>query len=82
MSHIITTTHLQQKIGSISESITHQTYIVTNHGEGRMVLLPYFEGCDEEVADYLEDYEMWKNRKTLQDRYQKSSKSGKSSLVI
>jgi len=82
MSHIITTTHVQQKIGKISKNIVNQSYIVTNRGEGRIVMLPYFEGCDENIIDYMEDYQMNINKEKLQKKYQKSSDSGKSDLII
>lgn len=82
MKNIITTTNLQQKIGQISASIEETAYIVTNHGQGKAVLLPYFDGCDENIDDYLENFEMWKNRAKLKKHYEKSKKSGRSSLVI
>lgn len=83
MTHIITTTQVQQKIGKISAEIGEiKTFIVTNRGEGKIVMLPYFDGCDENIVEYLEDCEMAKNRDALQKRYSKSSKSGKSSLVV
>lgn len=82
MTKLITTSQVQQKIGQVSETITETTFIVTNHGQGRIVMLPYFDGCDENIADYMEDFEMMKNREKLQTRYKKSSKSGKGSLII
>ena len=82
MPNIITTTEVQQSIGTISNTIAEQSYIVTNRGKGKIVMLPYFEGCDETVADYLEDFDMAKNAKTLKQRYQKSAQSGRSRLVI
>lgn len=83
MTHIITTTQVQQNIGKITADIGEmKTFIVTNHGQGRMVILPYFDGCDEDIVEYLEDYEMAKNRETLKKRYAKSSKSGKGALQI
>lgn len=82
MPNIITTTEVQQSIGTISNTIIEQSYIVTNRGKGRIVMLPYFEGCDETVSDYLEDFAMVKNAKVLKQRYQKSAKSGRSRLVI
>lgn len=82
MPNIITTTEVQQSIGTISNTIIEQCYIVTNRGKGRIVMLPYFEGCDETVADYLEDFAMAKNVHVLKQRYQKSAKSGRSRLVI
>lgn len=82
MPNIITTTQVQQSIGTISNTITEQSYIVTNRGKGKIVMLPYFEGCDNTVADYLEDFAMVKNAKVLKQRYQKSAQSGRSRLVI
>lgn len=82
MPNIITTTEVQQSIGSISSNITRQSYIVTNRGKGRIVMLPYFEGCDDTVNDYLEDFAMVQNAQALKQRYQKSVESGRSSLVI
>lgn len=82
MPNIITTTEVQQLIGTISSSITEQSYIVTNRGKGRIVLLPYFEGCDDTMADYLEDFAMSKNSKLLKQRYKTAVKSGRSRLKI
>lgn len=82
MTKIITTTQVQQKIGELSQSITEMNFIVTNRGEGRIVMLPYFDGCDENIAEYMEDFEIMKNKQKLKTKYAKSSKSGKSSLTI
>lgn len=82
MPHLITTTKLQQQIGKISHSIQEQSYIVTNHGEGKIVLLPYFEGCDEPISDYMEDFEMSQNASALRKQYRQSAHSGKSHLVV
>lgn len=82
MPHIITTSQLQKTIGKISNSISKQSYIVTNHGEGKIVMLPYFDGCDDTIAEYMEDFDMIKNKDVLQKRYVESSQSGNSGLVI
>ena len=82
MTKIITTTQVQQKIGELSQSIVQTNYIVTNRGEGRIVMLPYFDGCDENIIEYMENFEMAKNQQKLRAKYKKSSKSGPSSLVI
>lgn len=82
MIHIITTTQVQQKIGQISDSIGEKSYIVTNRGEGRMILLPYYDGCDDFIDDYMEDYEIMKNKDKLTKKYQESRDSGLSNLVI
>lgn len=82
MTKIVTTTQVQQKIGEFSRSIIETNYIVTNRGEGRIVMLPYFDGCDEQMDEYMEDFEMAKNREKLVKRYKKSFKSGKGTLTI
>ncbi len=81
MTKIITTTQVQQKIGELSQSIATMNFIVTNRGEGKIVMLPYFDGCDENISEYMENFEMAKSQKKLQNRYKKSSKSEKSSLI-
>lgn len=82
MTKIITTTQVQQKIGELSKSIKTINYIVTNRGAGSIVMLPYFDGCDENISEYMEDFEMMKNQETLKKKYKKSEKSGKGSLAI
>lgn len=82
MYKIITTTQVQQRIGEITGNIDKNSYIVTNRGEGRIVMLPYFDGCDEFISDYMEDYEMYKNKEKLEKEFKQSKKSGRSDLVI
>ncbi len=82
MNRIVTTSEVQQKIGKITKSIDVETYIVTSHGKGKMVMLPYFDGCDKNMEDYMEDYEMMKNKDVLKGRYSESSESGESSLIV
>lgn len=82
MTKLITTSQLQQKIGEVSYEIFQTTFIVTNRGQGRMVLLPYFDGCDENISEYMENYEMAKNAEKLKKKYKKSSQSGKGTLKI
>ena len=82
MTKIITTTQVQKKIGQLSQEIMVTNYIVTNRGTGKIVMLPYFDGCDENIAEYMEHFEMMKNREKLRERYKKSSKSGKGSLWL
>jgi hypothetical protein len=82
MTKIITATQVQQRIGELSQSIAVTNYIVTNRGEGKIVMLPYFDGCDENITDYMENFEMAKNKEKLQARYEKAYKSGPGSLVI
>lgn len=82
MSTIITTTQLQQKIGEITANIDKKSYIVTNRGQGKIILLPYFDGCDELVEDYMEDFEMYANKDKLIREFEKSYNSGPSDLII
>lgn len=82
MTSIITTSQLQKQIGKISEAISTKAFIVTNNGEGRIVMLPYFDGCDDNIADYLEDYEMRKNKDKLVSEFNASIGSGKSDLSV
>ncbi len=82
MARIITTTQMQQKIGQIADSIETTPYIVTNRGMGKIILLPYYDGCDEIIEDYMEDYEIWKNGDKLEKKWKASLDSGDSDLVI
>ena len=82
MFHIITTTQLQKKIGDISKNIGKKTYIVTGRGIAKIVLLPYFDGCDDFIDDYMEEFEILKNKDKLSKWLKKSSESGMSDLVI
>lgn len=82
MTTIITTSQVQKKIGEITAGIGEKSYIVTNRGEGKIVMLPYFDGCDEFIDDYMEDYEMLKNREKLVKEAKKSLDSGLSDFKI
>jgi len=82
MTDIITTTEVQQKIGFITSSIGSKMFIVTNRGKAKMVMLPYFSGCDELMEDYMEDFEMYMNREKVQKEMEESKASGISDLVI
>lgn len=82
MPKIITTTQVQKQIGQVAKSIGDSAYIATSHGQGKIVMLPYFDGCDQAIEDYMEDYEMYKNQEVLKNCYQSSVESGESDLVI
>jgi len=82
MTKIITTTQVQQQIGKVAKTIGDSPYIATSRGQGKIVMLPYFDGCDELINEYMEDYEMYKNQNELKKRYQESAKSGVSDLVV
>lgn len=82
MSKIINTTDLQKNIGKITKEVADNFFIVTSRGRAKAVIVPYFENNDEAIANYLEDFEMYKNKNNLQKRYQKSFDSGVSDLVV
>ena len=82
MAKIITTKQLQQKIGQIGKLIGEHAFIVTNRGDARFVILPYYDGCDEIVEDYMEDFEMFMNKDALEKEWAESIASGESDLVI
>lgn len=82
MSKIVTTSDLQKNIGKISKEVEQTFFIVTNRGLAKMVLMPYFDDNDDLVQNYLEEYQMRKNKKELQKRYTQSIKSGKSNLKV
>lgn len=82
MNKIITSSQVQKEIGKLSKNIGEETYVVTVHGKGKIVMLPYFDGCDANMSEYMEDYEMMRNREVLQKRFQEASDSGASSLEV
>lgn len=82
MTKIISTTEAQKKLCEIASNIGTETYIVTNKGAGRMVILPYFDGCLTLLEDYLEDYEIMMNKEALRVQMEESYASGSSGLVI
>lgn len=79
---IITTTELQKNIWSISKDIDTNNYTIVNRWKPRMIMLPYFENNEDFVDDYLEEYEIRKNKVKLQKEMQDSMNSGLSDLVI
>jgi len=82
MLKIITVKELQQKIGQISAKINENSYIITNRGKAKMILLPYFEGCEDMTEDFIEDCEMCMNKDKLEKQFKESLDSGESDLVI
>lgn len=82
MAKIITTSHLQKTIGQLVSYVAHSWVVVTNKGKPTVVMLPYFDDNEGVIADYLEEYEMDKNRAVLQKRYRESVDSGLSDLVV
>ena len=82
MAKIITTSELQKNIGQMMAFIGRSWVVVTNKGKPSAIMLPYFDDNEDAIAEYLEEYQMGKNRETLQKRYRESAKSGTSSLKI
>lgn len=82
MLKIITVKELQQKIGQITLGIKENGYIVTNRGKAKIVMLPYFDGCERMVEDFIEDCEIQMNKANLEKRWEESDASGESDLVI
>ena len=80
---IISTSELQKQIGQFTKSMdTVLSYIIVSRGKPKVVMLPYFDNCDQSIEDYLETYEIQKNQKNIQKTMEKSLASGKSELVI
>jgi len=52
-------------VGKISREIGEFYYTVLNRGVPKIVILPYFEGNEDFIDDYLERYEIEKNRTKL-----------------
>lgn len=82
MAKIITTSQLQKSIGQLVAYVSQSWVVVTKKGRPTAVMLPYFDDNEDAIADYLEEYEMDKNRTVLQARLKESSASGLSDLVI
>jgi len=82
MSKILTTSDLQKNIGMIAKDIDTSTFIVTNRGRAKMVILPYFDENEGELQEYLEAYEMQKNKQNLKKRYAESWQSGISPVQL
>lgn len=82
MAKIITTSQLQKTIGQLLSYVNRSWVVVTNNGKPTVIMLPYFDDNEEAIANYLEEYEMDKNKAALQQRYKESTESGTSKLVI
>ena len=82
MAKIITTSQLQKTIGQLMVYVGRSWVVVTNKGKPTVIMLPYFDDNEDAVAEYLEEYEMDKNRAVLQARFKASVESGLSDLVI
>lgn len=78
MIKIINTSTLQRNIGQVLKAVQEKPHIVINKSEAKIVLLPYFEGCEDFIADY------WRaiNGHDLKRRYHESLKSSLSDLSV
>ncbi len=82
MAKIITTSQLQKTIGQLIRYVSQSWVVVTNKGKPTAIMLPYFDDNEGAIAEYLEEYEMDKNRIKLQSRYKESESSGLSDVTI
>ena len=77
---IISTSKVQKNISILSDNTN--IYTVINKWEPKTMIIPYFEGLQEVVENYLEDMEIYTNKEKLVKRYEDSKNSGLSDLVI
>lgn len=82
MARIITTSQLQKTIGQLMAYVGRSWVVVTNKGKPTVIMLPYFDDNEEAIADYLEDFEMYKNAEKLRLQMKESEASGMSDLII
>jgi prevent-host-death family protein len=82
MPKIIPITQAQKDMAKLAKSVHQDFVIVTTHGKGKMVLLPYFEEGHDLLEDYMEDYEIHQNKGALQKRWKASSESGFSDFKV
>ena len=77
---IISTSKIQKNIAILSDNTN--IYTVINKWEPKTMIIPYFEGLQEVVEDYLEDMEIYLNKEKLSKKYEESKNSGLSDLII
>lgn len=77
---IISTSKVQKNIAILSDNTN--IYTVINKWEPKTMIIPYFEGLQEVVEDYLENMEIYLNKEKLVKKYQNSKNSGLSDLII
>ncbi len=82
MNKVITNSHFQKIIGKISREMGNFYYTVVNRGTPKMIVLPYFEGNEDYIEDYLERYEIQKNKAKIQKELLASLESGISDFKI
>ena len=77
---IISTSKVQKNIKILSDRENIYTFI--NNGEAKTMLVPYYEGLQKIIENYLEDMEMYSNRDKIIKEWKKSLTSGLSNLTI
>jgi len=77
---IVSTSKVQKNISILSDRNNIYTFI--NNWEPKTMLIPYYEGLQEVIENYIEDLEMVSNRENIIEKGNKSLNSGLSDLVI
>ncbi len=77
---IISTSKVQKNIWILSD--TKNIYTFINNGEPKTMLIPYSEGLQEYIEEYVENIEMLKTRQNLIAEWRASLESGISELTI
>jgi hypothetical protein len=76
--NIYSKSELQKNIGNI----TNLPALVLNRGKPEFVIVPYYDGSEEFIADYLEELDIKKHQDSLQEKLRKSKNSGISDLRV
>ncbi len=82
MNNTFSSSELKDNYRKIKDIISESFAIITSRGKANAVMLPYYEGNEDAINEYLESYEIWKNRELLCKRYDDSVNSGISGLKI
>ena len=77
---IVTTSQIQKNIALLSES--KKPLLIMSRGKPRSIQIPYFEGMEDYIEDFLEDMEIALNKDKLEKKWKASMKSGLSDFVI
>lgn len=78
--HFSTTTELQKHASEIATR--KEPSIISRRGRPEGIIVPFFSGYEDFVTDYMEAYEMNKNREKLSKELAESKKSGVSSFFV
>jgi len=77
---IISTSKVQKDIKILSDRNNIYTFI--NNWEAKTMLIPYYEGLQSKIEDWIEDIEMYSNKEKLIKKWEESLASGLSDLTI